>query len=138
MDGFNVFIGSNSFKHTELNSLNQDNIIRPSKKGRGSCVLVNGECIKEWLSKSYRLSLFEKKFFIHELFVQGLVSDSDISLRKIDESEFFFELKSSGIIWNYLESSGINFTIERQYPIEPYCVDILINESIIVKQTYWI
>lgn len=29
---FNVFIGSNSFKHTELNSLNQDNIIRPSKK----------------------------------------------------------------------------------------------------------
>ena len=66
---FNVFIGSNSFKHTELNSLNQDNIIRPSKKGRGSCVLVNGECIKEWISKSYRLSLFEKNFFIHELFV---------------------------------------------------------------------
>lgn len=26
-------------------------------------------------------------------------------------------------------SSGINFTIERQYPIEPYCVDILINEN---------
>lgn len=124
---FNVFIGSNSFKHTELNSLNQDNIIRPSKKGRGSCVLVNGKCIKEWISKSYRLSLFEKKFFIHELFVQGLVSDSDISLRKIDESEFFFELKS------FMESSGINFTIERQYPIEPYCVDILINKSIVVE-----
>lgn len=32
-----------------------------------------------------------------------------------------------------MESSGINFTIERQYPIEPYCVDILINESIIVE-----
>lgn len=60
--------------------------------------------------------MFEKKFF-----VQGLVSDSDISLRKIDESELF------------MESSGINFTIERQYPIEPYCVDILINKSIIVE-----
>lgn len=57
---FNVFIGGNSFKHAELNRLNQDNIIRPDKKGRGSCVLVNGECIKEWISKSYRLSLFNK------------------------------------------------------------------------------
>ena len=28
---------------------------------------------------------------------------------------------------------GKNFTIERQYPIEPYCVDILINKSIVVE-----
>lgn len=88
------------------------------KKGRGSCVLVNGECIKEWISESYRLSLFGKKFFIHGLFVRGLVSDSDISLGKTDESEFFFELKSSGINLKQMKT-GILDMIKLMKSIEP-------------------
>jgi len=110
----------------ELLKISESNIYRKTNKGRYSCSYINADGLVEWINHSLRFTPREKAKYIKELIELKLVSENTQSATTTKELTFF------SLLTDILNQIGIT-DIKRQYNIDDYLVDCIINNSLVIE-----
>lgn len=114
-----------------LRKVSKENIISTRKRGanpkRENKILITFNGIVEIIAHSHSLSYNKKKELLDELRAIGVIDKYSISYSTSKQSTFF------SVLQDILKNISIIKTIEYEKNIEPYRVDCIVNNKIIIE-----